>query len=185
MKQDNYFPWWLSIITGAVLIFVGWSLLASPALTVLRIMQLLALYWLIAGIVDIIGLVFDNSRQNIGWRLAGSLLSIIAGIVVLNNAVTSTIFTVTFFTYLIAFIFVFNGISNMVVGRITDGKKTQWSWGGLILGFIYVLFGVMILSAPVIISAASFVWVTGVFAIITGVTAIVSAFILKSSPAQR
>ncbi len=184
MKQDNYFPWWLSIITGAVLIFVGWNLLANPSVTVLRIMQLLALYWLIAGTVDIIGLLFDKNRQNTGWRLAGSLLGIIAGIVVLNNAVASTIFTVTFLTYLIAFIFIFNGVSNMVVGRMTDGKKTQWSWGGLILGIFYVLFGVMILGAPVIVSAASFVWVTGIFAIVTGIIAIVSSFILKTSPAK-
>lgn len=186
MKQDNYFPWWLGIITGVFLMFIGWHLIDSPAIATVRLMQLLGLYWIVAGAVDIVSLLFDRSKGHTGLRLAGGLLGIVAGIIVLNNAIATTLFTVTFVTYLIGFAFIFNGVVSMIMGRSTqESKKLQWSWGSLIVGIIYALFGLLIVGGPVIISATAFIWAAGFFAIFTGITLIVSAFMFKdTAPAK-
>lgn len=184
MKQNNYFPWWLGIITGAIFIFIGWHLLTTPGITTLRLMQLLGLYWLVAGVIDIILLVFDHHKGNVALRLAGSILGIIAGIVILNNAVLSTVFTLTFISYFIGFAFIFNGVVHMVMGNAVENRKYKWSWGSLLVGLVYLVFGLLVVTGPTIVTAAAFVWLIGFFAIIGGVMAIASSFIFKKVPAS-
>ena len=182
MVKENYFPWWLSVITGIFFIYIGWNLLSDPTITTRRLMQLLALYWLVAGIIDIVMLIFDHSRGHVGLRLAGSILGIIAGLVILNNAVVSTIFTVAFITYFIGFAFIFNGVVHMVMGNAMENRKYKWSWGSLLVGLVYLVFGLLVVAGPTIVTAAAFIWLAGFFAIIGGVVAIASAFMFRSSP---
>jgi uncharacterized membrane protein HdeD (DUF308 family) len=181
MVKDTYFPWWLTVITGIFFIYIGWHLLSTPAITTLRLMQLLGLYWLVAGVVDIVMLLFDHSRGHIALRLAGSILGIVAGIIILNNAVVSTIFTLTFISYFIGFAFIFNGVVHMVMGNATENRKYKWSWGSLLLGLVYLVFGLLVVSGPTIVTSAAFVWLTGFFAIIGGIVAIASAFMFRNT----
>lgn len=179
MKENNYFPWWLGIITGVIFIFIGWSLLTNPALTTLQLMQLLGIYWIIAGIVDIIALVFDHAKGNVALRLGGSILGIVAGVIVLNNLILTTVFTLTFVSYLIGFVFIFNGVVHMLMGNSTENRKYKWSWGSLLIGFVYLVFGLLVVTGPTIVTAATFIWLAGFFAIAGGAMAIASAFMFK------
>lgn len=185
MGKDNYFPWWLSLITGIIFIYVGWHLLTNPAITSLRLMQLLGLYWLIAGVIDIVMLAFDHAKGHLGLRLAGSILGIVAGLIVLNNAVVSTIFTLTFISYFIGFSFIFNGIVHMVMGNVKDNRKYKWSWGSLLLGLVYLVFGLLVVSGPTIVTAAAFVWLAGFFAVFGGIVTVASAFIFRNDPSVK
>lgn len=181
MKDSNS-NWWLGIVTGIIFIFIGWLLLTDTGITTLRLVQILGLFWLVAGVIDIVVSIFSQSAQNRGWKLAGGILGIIAGLVVLNNPITSSVFTIAFLTYLIAFAFIFNGGIRMFLGRQAEGNKYKWSFGGLILGLIYILVGLAMLGNTAF-SAAVLVRTVGFLAIIGGVVSIISAFMFKGEAA--
>lgn len=180
--NNNTLPWWLGVLTGIVFIFIGISMVLNPALAALDLMVLLGLYWLIAGVIDIIALVFDRSKGNTGLRLAGNVIGIIAGLLIINNAIIATVITATFLTYLIAFAFLFNGFAHMLVGSKNSKTNTvKWSWGSLVIGLIYMLFGLYIIVGPTLLIAATFVWVTGIFAVVAGALVVTSAIAFKNS----
>jgi uncharacterized membrane protein HdeD (DUF308 family) len=62
MSYNTSLPWWLGVLTGLVFILVGVAMVVNPALAALDLIVLLGLYWLIAGIIDTIALVFDRSK---------------------------------------------------------------------------------------------------------------------------
>lgn len=165
-------------MTGVILVLVGWYLLTHTAITTLLLVQVLGLYWLIAGVVDVIGSLVSKSQANRGWRLAGGLLGIIAGLVVINSPVSTAIFTVTMLTYFIAFTFIFGGATKIFIGRQVDGNKYKWSFGSLILGVAYVLVGVAILGNT-LLSAVALLYTLGFLTLIGGVATIIAAFIFK------
>ncbi len=181
MKNSSSY-WWLGIFTGIIFIFIGWLLLTNTAITTLRLVQILGLYWLISGVIGVVVSIFSQSVQSRGWKLAGSLLGIIAGLVVLNNPITSSVFTVAFLTYLIAFTFIFNGVIRMFLGRETEGSKFKWSFGGLILGVIYILVGLSMLGNTAF-SAQVLVRTVGFLAVIGGIVGIASSFMFKGEAA--
>lgn len=171
---------WGGLISGLLLIFIGWQLLANPASTAYWIMVAFGLFWLINGVVDIVGAIFSHEDQNRGWRVAGGVLGVIAGLIVLNNSVVSTVFTVAFLTYFLVFSFIFNGIMRMFIGSTTPDGKRKWSWGDLIIGLIFVLLGLWLLGGSTLVLAASFVWAMGLLAIFGGIVAVVSAFAFRN-----
>jgi uncharacterized membrane protein HdeD (DUF308 family) len=67
----------------AVLSFVvGLYLLRHPALTVLILALMLGLYWIFAGVVTVFAAIGHSEMPSRGWRIAGGLLSIVAGAIV-------------------------------------------------------------------------------------------------------
>ena len=46
-------PWWLGLIVSIALIIVGLLLLSAPAATTVVIVQVLGLWWLVGGIVEL------------------------------------------------------------------------------------------------------------------------------------
>lgn len=181
MNKNAALPWWLGAITGFVFILVGVAMIMNPALAALDLIVLLGLYWLIAGVIDTIALAFDRSKGHTGLRLAGNVIGIIAGLLIINNAILATVITVEFFTYLIAFAFLFNGFVHMFIGSRTKANKAKWSWGSLIVGVLYMLFGLYIIVGPTLLVAISFVWATGIFAVIAGALIVTSAIAFKNA----
>ncbi|HSX57993.1 MAG TPA: DUF308 domain-containing protein [Candidatus Saccharimonadales bacterium] len=174
--------WWLGIVTGIILVFIGWFLLTNTGLTTLRLIQVLGLYWLVAGTVDIVSSIFSSTVEHRGWKLAGGILGIIAGLVVLNSPVLSTIFTVGFLTYFIGFAFIFNGGVRIFLGRKDATNKFDWSWGSLLLGIIYVLVGLAVLGNAAF-SAAVLLRTLGFLIIVGGIISIVGSFMFKGEAA--
>ena len=64
-------PWWLLLMEGIAAIIIGGVLLWSPAKTQVETWQLLVvllgLYWVIAGIFDLVHMFIDHSGW--GWKL--------------------------------------------------------------------------------------------------------------------
>lgn len=180
--NQNRLPWWLGIVTGIIFVFVGWELVTNTALATIDLVVLLGLYWIVAGIIDIIIIAFDHEIKHVGIRLASSIIGIIAGIVIINHAILATVITVEFLAYLIAFAFMFSGFAHIFIGsqnRSTGAVK--WSWGSLIIGVIYLLFGLFVIAGPTLFVAAGFIWAMGVFAMIGGIVSIASAFAFRKS----
>lgn len=165
-------PWWLVLLNGVAILIIGGLLLTSPVKTTIVLVQLLAIYWLISGIFQIIAIFIDNTAW--GWNLFSGALGIIAGLIILReNALLGTLAVTSIFVIILAV----QGIIYGAIG-IYQGFKGGTSWGQIILGILSVLFGLYILGN---IGATTLVlpWVFGAFAVVGGIFAIVAAFKMK------
>jgi uncharacterized membrane protein HdeD (DUF308 family) len=171
--------WWLWLLEGFAIILIGWWLLAKPSVTTLALVQILGLYWFIAGIVDIVMALVDRDEEHRGLKLFGGIIGIIAGWWVMNNALFAGVLTPTIFLWIMAFSFIINGIIKVFVGnaQLTGGYKR--SWGAFFMGLFYGLMGLMLLAMPLIAGLATLVLTAGLLALIGGIVTVVMAFQIK------
>lgn len=134
------------------------------------IVQILGLYWLIAGILAIISIFVD--RAGWGLKLVAGILGIVAGIVVIRHPLWSTIIIPSLVVILIAIGGVLIGIIDVIRAIRGDG----WATG--ILGLISLLLGTILLLNPVEAAFASTL-ALGIVALAGGMIAIVMAFRLR------
>ncbi len=163
-------PWWLVLLQGIAAIIIGVLLLTNPGATVAFLVLVLGFYWLISGIFSIISIFIDKSQW--GWKLFMGILGIIAGIIVIQHPLWSTILIPTLTAIVIGVMGIIMGIIGLIQAFQGGG------WGVAVLGVLSIIFGILILANP-IISAVALVIVLGVFGIIGGILAIVAAFQMK------
>lgn len=166
-SETKAVPWWLLLIEGIALIILGLLWLASPGATTVVFIQVLGIYWLIAGIFRIVSMFLDHSMW--GWKLAAGILGILAGIIVLQHPLWSP-FVVG------ATLVILLGVQGLIGGAIGVYQAFKGAgWGIGILGAVSIIFGLYLLFN---IGSATLVlpWVLGIFAIVGGIAAIVMAF---------
>jgi uncharacterized membrane protein HdeD (DUF308 family) len=168
--EGQVVPWWLVLLQGIAAIIIGVLLLTSPASTVAFLVLVLGFYWLISGIFSIVGIFVDASQW--GWKLFMGILGILAGIIVIQHPLWSSILIPT----LTAIVIGVMGIIMGIIGLIQAFQGGGWGVG--VLGILSILFGILILANPMI-SAVALVIVLGVFGVVGGILAIVAAFRMK------
>jgi uncharacterized membrane protein HdeD (DUF308 family) len=171
-EQKRAMPWWIPLIEGIALVIVGVLLFTNTAATVVVLVQVLAIYWLIAGIMELISLFIDRSAW--GLKLVGGIIGIWAGLVILQHPIGGALalgFTLVIILGILALIM---GVINIIQAFRGAG------WGIGLLGVINIIFGAILLGNT-LVSAAILPWVLGGFAIVGGIAAIVMAFRLKST----
>ncbi|WP_328530680.1 HdeD family acid-resistance protein [Nocardioides sp. NBC_00368] len=75
--------------SGALAIIVGLLFLRDPVQTVLIVTLLLGVWWVIGGIVDIIGAVLRPAPGRRMWDITAGAITLLAGAVLLINPVVS------------------------------------------------------------------------------------------------
>ncbi len=168
--EKSAIPWWLLLVEGIAAIVVGVLLLMNPAKMSVLLVQVLAIYWLIKGIVAIISIFIDSTAW--GWKLFIGIVGIIAGYVLIQHPIGGTLTVAVSFTVVL-------GIQGIIIGIVEIVQAFQGGgWGIGILGGLSVIIGVwLLLNAWA--AAAMLPWVLGILAIIGGIFAIVMAFKLK------
>ena len=171
-EQKRAMPWWIPLIEGIALVIVGVLLFTNTAATIVVLAQVLAIYWLISGIMQIVSLFVDRSAW--GLKLLGGIIGIWAGIVILNHPIGGTL-------ALGLGIVIILGIQALILGVINIIQAFRGAgWGIGLLGVINIIFGIILLSNT-LIAAATLPWLLGIFAIVGGIAAIVMAFRLKTT----
>ena len=102
--------WWALIITGILMIPCGLWLWFQPALGYEVLSLLLGWLLILFGIVQLI--VSGNVKQKVrgwGWWLAGGIIDILIGFILVGNLSFSEAVLPFFF----AFIFMYKGIANL------------------------------------------------------------------------
>jgi uncharacterized membrane protein HdeD (DUF308 family) len=166
-KETRAIPWWLVLIEGIALLILGILWLTNPGATTVIAVQILGIYWLIAGVFKIIGMFLDHSMW--GWKLFAGILGIIAGIIVLNHPMISPLFVGSVLIILL-------GIQGIIFGGIGVWQAFKGAgWGAGILGALSILFGIYLL-ANIGVATFALPWVLGILAIVGGIAAIVIAF---------
>lgn len=184
MVEEAKNLWWLLLIEGLAAILIGWLVLSTPGVTTYILVQLLGLYWIAAGVVDITVGIFDKDAESRGWKLIGGLIGVFAGFVVLANKLFAGVLVPTTLMYMIAFAFIINGVIRVFVGGKTPEGTNQRSWGNFFIGLFYVILGVALLGMPLIVSVTSTIFTIGLLAIFGGIVMIVLGFKTKSMVKQ-
>ena len=166
-KETRRIDWWLLLLEGIALVILGVLWLASPGATSVVFVTVVGWYWLIGGIFKIISIFLDHTMW--GWKLLAGVLGIIAGFLVIQHPLWSTVVVG-------ATLIIILGIQGLIYGGVSVYQAFKGAgWGVGILGAVSIIFGIYLLAN---IGASTFVlpWVLGIFAIVGGIAAIVMAF---------
>lgn len=71
--------------SGALAIIVGLLFLRDPVQTVLLVTILLGVWWVVGGVVDILGAVLRRPAERRGWDIFAGAITVLAGLVLLIN----------------------------------------------------------------------------------------------------
>jgi len=165
-------PWWLVLLEGIAAVIIGLFLLTAPGATLFVLIQVLGIFWFVGGIFRIISIFIDNSLW--GWKLVGGLLGILAGILVLQHPLWSTVLVPAIYVIIL-------GIQGIVLGGIRLVTAFQGEgWGAGILGALSIVLG-LILLFNVWIGLAVLPFILGALGIVGGGVAIAFAFSMRST----
>jgi len=170
--QKRAHPWWIPLIEGVVLVLVGILLFTHTAPTAVILAQILAIYWLIAGIMSIVSIFIDRS----GWglKLISGIIGIWAGLFIINNPIGGTL------AFGLAVVLIL-GIQALLMGVVNILQAFRGAgWGIGLLGVINIIFGIILLNNA-LIATVMLPWILGGFAVVGGIAAIVMAFRLKTT----
>lgn len=171
-EQQRAHPWWIPLIQGVALVIIGILLFTNTASTVLVLAQILAIYWLISGIMEIVSIFIDRSAW--GLKLIGGIIGIWAGMFILNQPITGTLA----FGFAVVIIL---GIQALIMGVVNILQAFRGAgWGIGLLGVLNIIFGLILLGNK-LIAVATLPWILGAFALVGGIAAIIMAFRLKTT----
>jgi uncharacterized membrane protein HdeD (DUF308 family) len=120
---------------------------------------------LVDGVLGLWALTFGGAKTGNFWfDVVRNILAIITGVLILLSPVLATLVTVWFFIYLLAFQAIVVGVMEIVIA-IRERALYSKIWPVVLSGGLYVLFGVVLLFAP-LSSAIFFVIFGGVMMIL-------------------
>jgi len=166
--------WGLVLLQGIVSIIFGVLLLLATQITVTAAVIFLGAYWLVLGVIAIIGIFAGYTRAHWGWALFSGILGIIAGILILGHPLTATFIVPAVLVMIIASLGIIMGIVGIIQGAMGAG------WGAIVLGILSIILGVLIFIAP-LVAAFIMILMLGIFLIIGGIAAMVGAFQIRSA----
>lgn len=164
VTNSTVVPWWSTLIQGIFSLIVGLLLLTNPVATTVVIVQFVGIYWLITGIFSLVGIFVDRSLW--GLKLISSILGIMAGFVVLQHPLWSSLLLPSILVITLGV----NGLIIGIIGLIALFKGGGWGTG--IIGILSLLFGALLLGSPFLASLA-LPWVYGILGVVGGVAAII------------
>lgn len=177
--QSARSDWLAPLLWGGMAIVTGILLFARPAVTLPLLARIIATFWIIGGIIDIgLGLRWRDVAGR-GWRVAGALLCILAGIVVLRDPLVGTAIIVGFAYLLISGSALLSGAVNLFAGW-----RSGSTWGQLLLGVFQIVVGLWLLARPLVALSAFLDLLATVF-VVGGVILVAQAQYRAVGPGSR
>jgi uncharacterized membrane protein HdeD (DUF308 family) len=164
-------PWWLVLLEGIAAVIIGIFLLTAPGITLLFLVQVTGFFWLIGGILRLVSIFVDSSLW--GWKLLASIVGVLAGLVVLQHPLWSTLLLPAVYVIIL-------GVQGIILGGAGLIMAFQGGgWGSGVLGVLSIILGIVLLLNPLFIGIAVLPFVLGAFALLGGILAIVAAFAMR------
>ena len=151
--------WWIFIVLGSVLIVLGLSVMNHPLATYAGLSVIFATIFIVNGLLEIaFGVGNYRSVHGWGWHLAGGILDLMIGALLVVNPVI----TAVALPYFVGFWLMFRSIA--VIGRCFD-LPVMWPEKGwlMLLGVAGVIFSFMILWNPALGIFTLVVWTAFAF----------------------
>jgi uncharacterized membrane protein HdeD (DUF308 family) len=165
-KRIETLPWWAVLLLGIAAALIGIFLLVSPKATATQIFQLLGLFFLIAGVLSLFGLLRD--RRNWGWKVFAGVLGIIVGLVFLFEPTAAAYLGSAIVVWFLGTAAILVGIALIIQGVAYAG------WGHTVLGIVALIFGILVILLAAL-GALTMPWVFGVLALVGGVLLVVDS----------
>lgn len=175
--------WWVPLLEGIVAIVVGVLFLTEPGRTAKIAVFALGVYWLVLGILDLIGIFRDRTAW--GWKLFSGILGILAGGLIVNGFVggatsidrlATTLMVGVALAVVIGVLGLMYGILLLIAGFRGAGA------GAIVVGVITVILALIILFRP-FATALALPLVIGIWLLISGIVSLILAFSLRSAQA--
>jgi uncharacterized membrane protein HdeD (DUF308 family) len=171
-------PWWLTLIGGVCALVVGaallWGSLGTKVETWLLLVQMLGVYWLVIGILDLVHMFQDHSAW--AWKLIMGIISIVAGSYILMYPIASAMALPRIFVFVLGFWALMQGIIMLVMAFKGGG------WGAGVLGALGIIFGFALMANYTMPGMGlSMIWVGAVAGVVGGALMIWKAFQQRSA----
>lgn len=132
--------WLLVLIAGIVAIVGGVIALLNPLAATIFATTLAAWFFIIVGILLIVGAISDSGVQHRFWTGVLGVLGILVGLGILGQPILGALAL----TWAVAILFLVEGIVKVMFAFSSRG--TSYFWAVLLSGAISVILAVMILS---------------------------------------
>lgn len=165
--------WVLLLLWGISSIILGFFLIRQPGMTAILLVQFMAVFWVIGGVIDLMSGLTHSDQPHRGWRIFGAVIGIAAGMVMIANPLLGTMVTIAFGYFMLAFTAILNGIINII-----GATRAGLSWGGSLLGVAQVIIGIFLATHPMV-GMLAYVPTLGILAIVGGIVIIIASFKVK------
>ncbi len=176
-KTLNYFGttryWWVILLVGILLVLGGFAYWFWPVAGYAVASQIFGWLLILAGIVQLCVSSGPNRGSGWGWWLAGGVLDIFIGFMLVRSIILSEVVL----PYFLAIIFIFWGIESFV-GSAARQRNRYW-WIGLINGILLCLIGFFFLEAGFISDMLMVSFLTSIAFIYWGFTVAIAAYEMK------
>jgi len=128
-------------VGGIVSTLVGFAAISAPHLFTGFIAQFIGIFCVVSGVFLFFSALFGKGKNHRFLDFFSSLLRIVVGVVLLGNLVAA----VMALTFLLACIFVGEGILSIFYGFKLKGKNAAWGWV-VLNGVVALILGGMLLA---------------------------------------
>lgn len=174
--------WWMVLVRGLLLIGFGALILFKPGSTLLGLLWIMGIYWIVDGLFSLVQAFVGKPQKSRLWLVFAGVLSIFGGLLILGNPLTSAVVSGVFLAYLIGVTIIVSGLMLVFVGGSKDGQEKKRGLSSILLGALYVLFGLFLVTHPVLTMSAM-AWLFGTWALFSGAVAVVLALRLRRQEA--
>lgn len=170
--------WWVSLVIGILAIILGIWALVTPDVTLVALTYLFIIGFFVSGIFEIFFAVSNkDTMTGWGWNLAGGIIDLVFGIILLLMPPVITAITLVYF---VGFWIIFRSV--WMIGDSIELKRLGVSgWGWLLaLAILAILFALAFLISPLFTGAAVIIGFVAAALIVYGVFRVYLAFQLRS-----
>lgn len=164
--------WWMPLLRGIFLVILGGYALFEPGMTVIALTQILGIFLIADAVITLLAALVGETASR-GSTLLRGVIELLIGIFVVSNSALVAGIAGTIVLCIVAICAIFLGIMEITVANRRGDEIWPYVSGG-----IAILFGILILIAPLAFGAL-FVRLFGVIAIIQGVFLILLAFRIR------
>ena len=178
VRQQVSKNWWILLVQGIATVRSGVLLLVNPPATVTAIAWVLGIFWVVGGVMDIIGAFTGRSNRHWFWQILGGALGVVAGLLLMVYPQASAAIGVGLLTLLVGIAAALAGVFN-IIGAIVMRKEINGEFWMIIWGIILLLLGIWAIFN---LGSAAFLYlaVIAILMIVGGIASIFGAFRLRS-----
>ena len=168
--------WWALLSLGIAIVVVGVMIFVNPQGSYLGMTLAFGIVILVSGIMQLAMSITEKYLPGRGWLIAGAVIEIILGIILLCNPALSAV-TLPFF---LAFWLLFRGFN--LIGFASDMRALKVSGMGwtIAAAILLIICALLILFSPMVIGTAAVVTLVGIGFLLAGLAVIVFSFQLLS-----
>lgn len=167
--------WYLLLILGVIFVLMGIWTLRTPVSSLIALTIFFAVTFLVSGIFETIYAVANRKIiYNWGWNLAGGIIDLLIGVLLIANPGLSVIFLL----FYVGFALIFRAI--MTIGWAVHLNKLgfrNWGWV-LVAGILGLIFSFLLIWNPAITGLVVIIFLSVTF-IILGIGQIIISLRLK------